>query len=295
MKLLIQELEEFSLSITEIKKEQIRLTKLYKASFDRDIRKDINIEKTKLKKAQFKLKKILYAGLEELKLIKLHFPGFYKELQTDEFISEPLQGLEWIFDFKLLSPKEAENKIMFIKEKKLQLRLAEKELKKFASVDKEELNKFPVLVEILKKNLTKDELLKWIRLKNKELKRKGWLVLLNEPYIENYVHNYLNYFKKVLIEEANAVKFYNESTKKGSIAETKALDKLNLVKKLRRKTSRNCKHMLYSNPYYLKKLKSMNRFSSTFSDFEHNFLDTIPFKNINELQWLKEMNDLLHN
>lgn len=295
MKLLVEELEDLSLELKEVKNEIQRLNKLYSKFFDRDLRKDIDENTLLLRKLQRRLTRFLYSSIGELKLIKKHFPKLFSELKDDPILSPGISRISWLLNFKELSENKAKEELDKIKLKRNQLRRIKKEVTSFVEINYNSLKNYDLLDEIIDKKPDKIELLDFIKKKGKSLKREGWLVLINEPFINDYIKNYLTHYKELLSIENDQKKIYEEAGHHGTLTESMASNDYLSSKKARLKLEKRCKHMLYANPDYLKKLKSSKRLHKTFDTSDFNFFDSVRFKMIKEEDWLKEMNKLLES
>lgn len=294
MKLMTEELDEYAHKIKETKEEILRLSRVYKQFFDRDIRRELDEQKLKLKKLKKDSRNLLYKDIDELRLLKKHFPEFLKELEKDPFISSSMDAVKWLLDFKELPREKAEKELESLRKKRKQLRDAKKIITSFSRVETKKLEKLELFKDVLKKDLSKEDLLEWMDDQDKFFKRKGWLVLLNYPFIEVYIKNYLVNYKNALDDEKFYHQSYVQGSEQGSLSESETAKDLKIARKMRKGLERKCKHMLYANTKYLKKLKSSKRFGTNFSNFEHDFFDSIEMKHIDEEKWVKQMKELLH-
>ncbi|MDD5023092.1 MAG: hypothetical protein PHU63_02905 [Candidatus ainarchaeum sp.] len=293
MKLLAEKLEKYSLDIKSLKEEIVRLNTIYNQCFDRDIRREMTEKQISLTRIKIKLKRLLRENLEELKLIKKHFPDFFNELKHDNYLSSSILSILWVLDFKQLKEDDARKKLEEVKSKRKQLRKIKKEVLSFLNVDYNSLKKFNLLDKILDKKPERKELLEWIEKKDALLKQEGWLILLNEPFITNYLKNYLFEYRMIVDQEKRMTVDYNYSSNMGTLSESEMDKSIREIRKNKNRIYRKCAHMLYSNTTYLKKLKSSKRFNESFDTFDFAFFDSIPLNHIKEESWVYEMSALL--
>jgi len=257
-KLLVEKLDEYSLKIKSLHLEIVKLNKQYNNTFDRDLRFEILDRKKKIKKIERKMINLLWNKITEIKLLKKYFTDLYEELTVDEYLKKAFDRIVWILKpIKKMSENEA--------------------------------------TETLEKIITKRKKTKGkFDLKNEDdkLKREGWLIIINSPLIEKYVHLFLNKYIKISKELKEVTEIFIPADSLGS----KTSKKLKEIRKLKIKKmvcKRIYKQLLYSNLEYLIKLKNSKRLESGFANKEYLLIDKIQLNKIDENKWKTKMNELI--
>jgi len=289
---LFEELEQYSERLKENRLTLESLQKQYRQSFDSGIRIEISRLSKESNKLRKKLFEKLYENLEELSLIKKEFEELYTVFLEDEDLSFCFKKLDWVLDFKPLPENELNKQMEKINSIKKQLNDIEDFLKK--GIDYIDGKALSLTWEVFKGQpagrLDRLEVEKLIKEKYKEWRRKEYLLILNEPLITNHMKNLLEKLRRIYLEERVKLQEYESSKERGMRAESDAHKLYKEVKRKRKKTETILKHLLLSNPVYLKKVKSEKRFGGTLSSEQISFIDSIRSNSIPDVnEWKKQM------
>ena len=239
----------------------------------------------------------IYKHMQELFLLKKRFPNFFQMLKEDQSLGKVIEKIEWLLDFKKLDHAACQQELAKLKEQRKQLGDVKDFLRKWVGrIDRKSfIATWPFLKAELKTDLDKDEVLEIIKRKNRELKRKGWLILLNEPFVFyalDRLFSKLKKFKQVEVDKKSEV----EKLKgRGIYAQSEAEKKLKEAARKRRKMEKKCEHLLLANYEYFQKLKKQK---VTWNDktanlFLADLVEKIDVKLLDEKRWVAEMNKRL--
>ena len=149
-----------------------------------------------------------------------------------------------------------------IRKKRAELRDAEKFLKKWVgTVNARSFGAtYPVLKGHLKGEKEKDIVLEKIEKLQNGLRKEGWKVIVSYPeFMLVVLERFLERLRKEKLDVKEKESTYENAKEKGSVREYGALLKLRQAKKRMRKTERHVKHILLSNPEFLRFLKKANK------------------------------------
>jgi len=271
------------------------LSQQYRDFFDPQLREEMHVIKKKIRREQFIIRDEAFSNILELRLLKKYFPNFFEELKNDEFIGKTLSRMEWLLDFKEL--KNASKEFEKIKKSRKEL----KEAKKFVSkwVGKMDHSSIEATWKVLKGNIedemVKDDVLEIIDNLDLELKRKGWLVLMNEPLVYGRVSKFIEKIKISREDEFSKKHSLHQVQGLGTKNEYKAEKEYREAVKRKKYSDKRLEHFLQSNPSFLaniKKNKTTWRDKVT-SNFMKNFSKKVSVKRLNEQVWVKEMKEKL--
>ncbi|MFA5050119.1 MAG: hypothetical protein WC501_03870 [Candidatus Micrarchaeia archaeon] len=257
----LEKLQERSEKIKKMDNELLELKRKYRKILDGSIRQDIFELERKTKKEKSNLVMFLYENIPELKLIKKHYPKFFTELETDIGIGRSLCKMKWILEFE---PNKN----------------AKEELEKIIKIQQDA------------GNAGKNKIEK----RDPKLRKKKFLLILNEPIIDRYLKRYMKkYFAHLDAEKKLEEKYESKKMHIGSVELNKIQEEIISEKKNIKRYEKLMKKILYSNPEHLKKLKSTKITGSFYSAREHQFLDSVQNKNIDEIKWVEQMDRILKN
>ncbi|MBS3067514.1 hypothetical protein J4450_02330 [Candidatus Micrarchaeota archaeon] len=297
--MLIEYLEQSAADLRALEQRLLGMANQYRMFMDRDIREQMEELKKEIRKNQAKILSKVYAHMQEFVLLKRHFPGFFQVLKEDQYLSRVINRIEWLFEFKKLDAATCQVELLKIKEQRKQLREAKEFLKKWVGkVDKKSMEAtWPILKDQIADKMDRDEVRGIIKNKNKELRRKGWLLIINEPFIISVLNRLFEKLKKIREQEAE-IKLEIERLKgKNIYARSDAEKKLKLVTKERKKMERKCEHVLLANYEYLLKIKKQRPTwrDKTANMFMQNLIEKININPINEKLWIEELNKKLNS
>lgn len=289
---LLEELDQYSEQLRENRITLESLQKQYRTSFDSGVRIEITRISKESKKLRKKLLEKLYESFEELSLIKKEFKDLYSLFIEDQDLSPCFKKIDPILDFKQLPEKELKKQLELVNSAKKQLKDAQDFLKK--GIDYIDGKALALTWEVFKGQpagrLDREEVEKLIKEKYKEWRKKNYLLILNEPLISFHMQKLLEKLKKVYKEEKGKLIEYEASKERGMRAESDAFNAYKESRKNRKKTEQQLRHLLLSNPIYLKKIKSEKRFGGALSSEQLSFIDSIHFNLISdENEWKKQI------
>ncbi len=297
--MLIEYLEQSAAELHTLEQRLLSMANQYRMFMDRDIRGQMEELKKEIRKNQAKILSKVYIHMQEFVLLKTHFPSFFQVLKEDPYLSRIINRIEWLFEFKKLDAASCQAELLKIKEERRQLREAKDFLKKWVGkIDKKSMEAtWSILKGQIADKMDRDEALQVIKNKNKELRRKGWLLIINEPFIISVLNRLFEKLKKIREHEAETKLEIERLKGKNIYARSDAEKRLKLAIKERKKMERKCEHVLLANYDYLLKIKKQR---PTWRDknaniFMQNLIEKININPINEKAWIAEMNKKLNS
>lgn len=299
--MLVDYLEEASADLRELDSKLVKLSHQYKQFYYAELREEMNGIKKKIHKKKQEIIDNIYKNSQEFFLIKKHFPQFFQLLKEDEQLAKIFEQVSWLSDFKILDSKQASSIITEIKKQRAIIREIKDFLKKWTGkIDSRSLiATWDILKGELTGELEKDEVLQVLNRKNKELRRKGWLVMLNEPFIFKQLAKIFEKLKKLRNEVIEKKTEVEKSKGKGTLAESAKLKELKKTESKKRKLERMCEHMLLVNHAFLIKIKSQkpsfrtNYKTENINNVVLSIINNLNVKTIDEKKWLAEMKNKL--
>lgn len=289
----IEYLENAAAKLKEMQEKLNSLDREYRKEFDRQAREEINHVKKEISRKKHEIYEQVYSNLEELRLIKKHFPDLFNIFIEDELIGNALKKKMWLFEFKELQKKDCEKTLHEIRTKRAQLKEARDFLKGwFGKIDAKSLvATWSALKDVLKEEIDKNDALTAIDEHDKRLKKEGWLLVLIDPLILKPLHKFFRMLRKANEEEYEKRTALERTKGRGTLAEYNATKELRNVKKKRMRIERICRHILLANTDFLKKIRKQRMtWRDSISDkFMKTFLEKLETKTIDEKKWIKEM------
>lgn len=291
--MLVDYLENASQELREIT-ERIHATDAeYRKSFDKQLRQEMQEIKKELRKKRYDIYEEISKNIQELYLIKKYFPELLDVFIQDEYLGAIIKRKVWILKFKKLTKDQVEKCIKDVKDRRKQTKEVKKFLKKWVgTIDARSMEAtWPVLKGKLDIAQDKEDAMEKVDEIDRELRREGWALLLNESHINKYLKRMFVKFEKATSDTVEKKGILEKSTGKGTLVESNAMKEFKKADKTRRKMERLCKHILFSSPDVLINLKNgkTDWRSAGGSIFMNNFVKKLDFKKINEDQWLREM------
>lgn len=290
--LLIDYLEDTAHELEKKTMKMQRLNSEYRQTLDRDLKLDISDVRKKIRKKEYEVIETLYAHMEEFRSLNKYFPELLEVFFDDPFIGKSITRKKWLLKFKQLSREDAQKKFNEIKETRSNLRKAKKELikKHMAKLSPEFLSSHPVLKKKVKKGMEKSDAIEIIEETDKKLKLDGWLILLTNSMIKTPLTKLFNKFKEAQIQEEKSYNMENQAKGRGTVAEANAKRRTISSRNRRRRIERKLKHVLLSNPDFLKQLKKGTGWRAKPSaDSLEFFVREITVHYVRENPWLEEM------
>ena len=295
--MLIDYLEEISENLKNLEKQLVQLEKDYRLFGDREIREQMNTVKKDIKKIMANALGQLYLHLQELFLIKKYFPAFFQVLKEDQHLAKIIGRIDWLLEFKKLDQKTCKEELTKIKNQRTQLREVKDFLRNWVGkVDHKSLvATWAFLKNDLAKDMDRDEVSAILKKRNRELKRQGWLLLLNSYSIPAIFEKFSAKLTSIRKGEVDWRTDFEKTKGRGIYAQSDAEKKLKHAVAERRKMVRKCEHFLMANYEFILVFKKQKR---TWLDQGANrmmkeLIERIDVKPIDEKNWLVEMNKRL--
>ncbi|MGV8176873.1 MAG: hypothetical protein ACP5NX_03670 [Candidatus Bilamarchaeaceae archaeon] len=293
--MLIQDLDNLSKDMKEISERIHKLNKEYRTVYDRAVMEDIRREKTALVKKKLEVIEAIYENLEELRLLKRHFPQLYSVLLEDPYIGKLLKRKGWLLDFQRLDEKAAKKRMDEVKAKRGQIRDANVFLKKWVgAIDSKSLTStWPELSIVLAgiDKIDKDELQRMLSDHDRRLRREEWLVSLNKPFVLELVKARLKRLYGLSQKREDAERIMHSSAGLGTVTEYSTKQSYEKALAEEKRYERKCRHMVVVNQEFMDEFLSPKVVwrEKPVRDFIANNKTFLKAKRINELEWLGRM------
>jgi hypothetical protein len=289
--MLVDYLEECCEILREKKERYHKLNLQYKKLYSRDIRDEMNILKKEFTKKEQEANEHLYDELLELSLIKTYFPQLYGLFLEDPSIGKLIKRKDWLLMRKEMNEQKAKKELKNIELKREELIDAKAFVHKWPRerIDAKSLvATWPALKNQIKGTLDKEEVIDKIQDIDSQLKREGWIILINESMIEMPLNRFARKLMDLISSEEMKKEHAEKSKGKGSVKEYEALKEYHKVRKKRKKYERLIKHLLIASSGYLSKLKKKTKKSKN-ENLLTKIAQSIKIRKINEKKWLAEM------
>lgn len=291
--MLIEYLDDAAKDMAEIREKAQSIRKRYDSTGDRDLLSELAMLNKKAKIKKIHIWENIYENVEEFRYMKKHFPQLFQVYAEDESIGKIIRKKEWLADFDEMDPIEASRKIEDIKNDLRNLRKIRKASKNWERPFTENMigTGWNIIKDKINENTEIEELQDILSDEEESLRKDGWKIIINEPLIMKPVSLFLERMKNAITEEQTSKLKMEESSGRGIYWEHKAKREYDLAVKKRKSVERCCKHLLLSNPQFLKKFKKQGMFwrDRNVAAFMKNFFDSIAVPEINEREWLTEM------
>jgi len=300
---LIDDLERAAEELGKKKQEYQGLSREYRRFYSKDLREEMAALREEITLMSRGIDESLYENLRELLLIKRYFPDLYAMLLDDKAIGKLVRGKDWLLVRKEEKKEDAERALRELKAQRAQLREARKFIAKWprSAIDAKSITAtWPALKGALEGEPEKEDALDAIRKKERDIVRRGWLILLNESMIAAPLGKIAGKIDKLRSEEEAKRAGVEASRGKGSVKEYEALRDYEKAKKERERMERIARHLLLANPGFVEKMKKApkqpsrpvfmpGRAGKANKPGVGKILDSIVVRKINETVWLKEM------
>jgi len=290
---LVEYLDNAAKEIEVMKQKVKHLREKYRETEDKDLLNEIaNMYKI----ANIKKRGIwetIYENIEEFRFMKKHFPRLFEVYIEDEAIGKLIRKKEWLADFVERGKTEAQEKLGELKKGIMLLKEIKHESKNWETPFASKMfgDAWQYVEGRIEKKTTRDELLQIVDNEIEKLRKHGWGVILNEPFILKHLHRFFNGLKNAVNVESVVRRKMEQSKGQGTYWEYKAKQELNSAIMGRKRAERLCRHLLMANPKFLKNFKAQNMVwrDKDVAIFIKKFLDEISVPEINEKEWVKEM------
>ena len=291
--MLVDYLEKTSQELSELTRKLHEVDQDYRKYFDKQLRQEVQTAKKELQKKKSEVYEEIAGRMQEIYLLRKYFPKLLDVLLEDEYVGQIVKKRSWLFDFKGMKKETIGREIAIVKAKRKELGEARDFLKKWVGrIDARSLiATWPSLKGSINSDLDKDEALVIIKEKDNELKRNGWLLMLNEPYILKILSKKVEKLRKATDEVVKLKTEVDKSKRNGTVAEYNAMKAFREAEKKRKRFERICRHIVFSNPEFLMKIKGQKSSwqSTKTNNFMTSFIKKLEFKVVKEEGWLREM------
>ncbi len=291
--MLVEYLDDAAKDMAEIKEKALVMRKKYDSTTDRDLLAEIATLNKKAKIKKLSIWENIYENVEEFRYMKKHFPQLFRIYAEDEAIGKFIRKKEWLADFEEISPKDASRKIEELRNEMRNIRKIKKASKNWEKPFTENMlgESWDRIKDKINDRTDREELVAILDEETDSLRRKGWGIIINEPSIMKPVSLFLERLKNSIKDEQLAKQKMDESNGRGVYWEYKAKREYETAVNKRKVAERLCKHLLLSNPQFLKKFKTQGMFwrDRDVSSFMKNFFNSISVPEINEKEWLEGM------
>ncbi len=292
-KLLVDYLED---SAEFLEKRRMRLRELnrqYNEIYDKQIREEMDLVRSEIKRKKSKIIETLYENVDELRHLKKYFPELLEVFLEDESIGPILNKKKFLFENrKEMDEKAAVKKLNEIRMKRMELRDAKKFMNKWpGAISAKKLGAtYPILKGKFEGDVESAEVTEKIDEMKKKLRREGWMVLINSPLITIPIQKFMMDLKMLEAEEYRKKKKCDDAEGRGTNTEYVAQKNLELVRKKKEHVRKMIKHLLLSNPEFLQELKK-NKDWLKKHDMKplEKFAEDITYKKVKEKVWFSEM------
>jgi len=289
--LLIDYFERKSEELSKMDKELKKLSAEYRNAYDKQLKEEIHSQKSKMDKEKWLVKDYISKNSQEFILLKNDFDDLFQIFLDDEFLKPILTQKMWLTEFKRLDEKEAQKKLQEIKERRKEVKDVEDFLKKWhGQIDAKSLTAtWKIFEGEIEGKLDKDEVLGMLPRLDQKYRRKGWLIIINEPFIHAQIKKFIEKLKKLDGEEKLAKLRSDKSKGKGTTLEYKELTNYKKAKKERVVFENKVINLLLINPSIAKNLRKTTGFGRNPNKLLTDLLRNIPIDEINEKEWKEKM------
>ena len=289
--LLIDYLQSQAEELRKTEDELKKLNEIYRKSYDKQLREEIKHQTTKLRKKRFEVKEHISKNIEEFRLLRSNFVDLFNVFLEDERLRPIILQKIWLTDFKLLDEEKGQKELQQIRERRKELKEAEDFLGKWhGEIDAKSLKAtWKVFDAEIEGKLHKEELLQKLPDIDKRYVKKGWLIMINEPFVYKQLRKFSEWLKKLYGDEKLAKAKYEKSIGKGTRTEYETVKEYKRIIKERKNAENKCINMLLANPQVARKLKSSVGVMRFHDKTITNLLKDLKITPINEKEWKEEM------
>ena len=265
----------------------------YNEIYDKQIREEMDIVRSEIKKKKSEVIENLYENVDELRHLKKYFPELLEVFLEDENIGPILKNKKFLFeDRKQMDEKKAGEKLNEIKMKRVELTDAKKFMNKWpGAISAKKLGAtYPILKGEFEGDVDAAEVIEKIDEMKKKLRKEGWMVFINSSLIAIPIQKFMVDLKALEAEEYRKKKKCEDAEGRGTNTEYIAQKNLEIVRKKKEHIKKMIKHLLLSNPEFLQELEK-NKDWLKKHDMKplERFAEDITYKRVKEKVWLSEM------
>ncbi|MEK6982185.1 MAG: hypothetical protein AABX38_04610 [Candidatus Micrarchaeota archaeon] len=288
--------------VTQIQQKEQKLQVLnekYKKLLDKDLRNEINELKQGINQDRLHIRKIVFYGIQEISLIKKYFPEFFKLLCEYEVIGKVISAKEWLLELPNYDKKNGQKELILIRQQRKEAKQAKETLLKWVGqIDPKAIGAtWPFLKNKIGPREQAEDILEKVSQEEKELRRKGWAILLSDEFILDTFKKNLIRLEKLRGKLFEVKKACEKSSGKGTIAEYDAKKDYEEAEKNYKKIETFCNEILLSNPQFLLKIKSdQTIYSKDQTRIQiTNFISKLKIQKINLKNWKEQMRIRIKN
>jgi len=292
MGLLIDYLEEAAAYLMGQRGKLKKLDAEYHRVYDSDLVREMRGVRTEIARKQAEVKEALLVNLEEFRALNKYFPELLGTYMEDEHIGKVITSKAWLLDFRPIPQEQAAAKLEQLKEWRAQLRDARKFLRGWiGKVDSRSFGAtYLPLRGYLKGEMDKEEVLHAIDKVDRLLRREGWLVLISDSVINIPLSKFVMKYNSLQYDETKAQLECRHMAGRGTVAESKAAERLREVQKQKEHYARMITQLFLANPEYLASLKKRKTWlSRDKGGAVERFARLVTPHKIKERVWLNDM------
>lgn len=294
--MLIDDLEQAGERIAQAHQRLHQLDLQYRQSYDRDIRSEMDAVRKIIRREKARVREELYHQLQELSLIQRHFPDLFQVLQEYDEIGSVIGQMKWLVEFRP-APKTSPAELEKLRKQRRLMAKAREFLQSWAGpIDARSLEAtWPLLRGKLKASMDRDEALQVVDETEQALRRQGWRLLINEPYIQTILARFLRQYQKARSQEIQAKTAQESARGRGSVAEYDAAEAYRSATRARAHWERYIRHLLLSNHAFLGRLQRerITWKDASMSTMARALVLGIAPRTVNEVTWLSQMRQRL--
>ncbi|MFH2105640.1 MAG: hypothetical protein ABII22_00120 [Candidatus Micrarchaeota archaeon] len=258
--LLIDALEMGSAELKELEEALHKMNAMYRDFYDKQLREEIKAQSEMVKNKKLEIGNRISRNMEELRFLKSDFKDLFNVFFEDKQLHSILLHKMWLTEFRPLKKEDAEKELKSIRAKRHELREASGFLKKWVGrIDSKSLRAtWKVLDGEFTSDMDKDEALDKLKRIDAKYRRKGWLVMLNEPFINMALQKFCKKLDQINSKEFDARKDFEKSKGKGTTTEYNAMKVLHAIAQKKKSMENKCINLVLANPEFARKLKKMS-------------------------------------
>jgi len=290
--LLIDYLEEAAGYLSKKTARLKELNRQYREVYDKQIREEMDRVRKEIGKKRAEIVEMFYENIDELRHLKKYYPDLLEVFMEDENLGKILRKKSFLFEnSKPLNEREALKKLNEVIVKRRKLRDAKKFLHKWSgSISGKQLGAtYPTLKGKIKGSVDKYEAVEIIKDLNAELRKEGWMIIINSPLVLGEVNRFAGQKKMLEFQEVQAKKACDDAKGRGTATEYNAQKKLEGIRRKKHHIEKMMKHLLLTNTELLATLKKSRGWSRGRVDPVSKFAETVPLNRIKEKTWLEKM------
>jgi hypothetical protein len=264
----------------------------YRRMYDRDLKREMGLVRQDIKKKKAQVTRELLVNLDEFRHLKKYYPDLLCAFTEDEYIGPIISKKAWLLDFKEMKTQQIVEEFQELKAKRAELKDARKFLRRWVGKvgAKAFVATYPPLAGYLEGDIEKDEVIEIIKKADKDLRRKGWLLLISDSLIEQPISKFLAKIRTYRNKELEDEVKLRQAKGRGTVAEANAKRTLEGTMRKKHHYENVLKQLLLANPSYLLSLKKKKDWlSRERKNALEKFVESVTPIRVKERAWLDEM------